>query len=422
MIAQDAAGSQGFEHLEQLVLRETRELYGTLAEAPSAQAAEQLVLDWSRRVGCQVLQAGLQARVEQVQAQASRDCRCGGRRHVHARRSRTVLTLLGAVQVVREYRRCQGCGARAFPAEAWLGWEHGFSRLVEAAVAWQTAAMPFREALTGLQRFCGVALSLAAAHRIAGRWGAAPLRPAPYAERVPGRLVVEIDGTHAHVEGAWHEIKLASFAAWRRGRPGKVSYVADWLSAQCFAEPLWQEAVVRGAPTATAIAVVADGAAWIWDLATTILPRPVQILDRYHVCEHLWQAGRVVAGDGTPETAALVERWQKDLFHGHCEVLEAELRELGGAVRDPDEVLRKTANYLQTHQARLRYPRFRAAGWPIGSGIVEGGCKHVIGLRFKRKSARWKAPGMRAILNLRLDILNDRWDDRCRQIRSAQTH
>lgn len=61
---------------------------------------------------------------------------------------------------------------------------------------------------------------------------------------------------------------------------------------------------------------------------------------------------------------------------------------------------------------------FRGAGWPIGSGVVEGGCKNVIDLRFKRKSARWKTPGLRAILHLRLDILNDRWGTRCDHLRS----
>jgi hypothetical protein len=278
--------------------------------------------------------------------------------------------------------------------------------------------MPYREALAGLRRFCGVELSLSAAQQVAARWGEAQLRPQPYAERVNGRLVVEIDGTQAHVDGAWHEVKLASYLQWYRGKPGKVTYVADWLNAQAFTEPVWQEALVRGAPTAKAVAVVADGAPWIWDTATTVLPRSTEILDWYHACEHLWEAGRAVHGLESPETAALVGRWKGELRRGHSEGLEEELRELSGAVGDADGVLRRTANYLATHQARLRYPLFRQARWPIGSGVVEGGCKHVIGVRFKRKSARWKAPGMRAILHLRLDILNDRWENRCDCLRS----
>jgi hypothetical protein len=418
MIAQDAAGSHIFEAVKQLVLQEARELCSALAAAPSGAAAEQMALEWSRNVGRQVLQAGLQARVEQVQGQAQRDCKCAGRRQIHSQRWRTVLTLLGPVRVERAYLRCQSCGAWSFPADEWLGWQHGCSHLLEEAVAWQVAAMPYREALKGLRKLCGVELSLAAAQQIAGRWGAAELKLQPYAQRVKGRMVVEIDGTMAHVDGAWHEIKLATCMPWCRGKPGQTTYVADWLTAEQFAEPLWREVVARGAPTAKAIAVVADGAPWIWDLANTVLSRPVEILDWYHACEHLWQAGRVVQGDGTPETAALVGRWKGELRGGHSEGLEEELRELAGTVGDPDQVLRKTANYLATHQTRLRYPLFRAAGWPIGSGVVEGGCGHVVGLRFKRKSTRWKAPGLRAILHLRLDLLNDRWENRCDYLRS----
>lgn len=417
MIAQDAAGSQQVKQLGQLLVAEIEWLWGELMAAPSGEAAEQLTLEWSRRVGRQVLGAALQAQVEKVEAQAERECPCGARQRVHSRQPRTVLTLLGTARVKRRYLRCTRCGQHRIPADAWLGWQHGFSHLLEEAVAWQAAAMPYRAALKGLHKLCGVELSLAAAEQIAARWGTAQLTAEPYAQRVKGRLVVEIDGTMAHVDGAWHEIKLATCMDWRRGKPGKVSYVADWLSAEQFAEPLWREALARGAPAATAVAVVADGAPWIWELAGTVLSRPTEILDFYHACEHLWQAGRVVHGEGTAETAALVGRWKGELRHGHCEGLEEELRELASTVGDPDQVLRKTANYLQTHQARMRYPLFRAAGWPIGSGVVEGGCGHVVGLRFKRKSTRWKAPGLRAILHLRLDLLNDRWENRCEYLR-----
>jgi hypothetical protein len=325
--------------------------------------------------------------------------------------------MLGATRVRRRYLRCSRCGRHRIPADAWLGWRSGFSPVLEEAVAWQAAALPYRQALEGLRKFCGVELSLAAAQQIAARWGAVELTPPPYAHKVRGRLVVEIDGTAAHVDGAWHEIKVATFMGWRQGVSHGTSYIADWLPAAHFAQPLWREALARGAPTARAVAVVADGAPWIWDTAQTVLSRPVEILDWYHACEHLWAAGRVVHGEGTPETATLVARWKRELRRGHSEGLEEELRELAQTVPDPNQVLCKTANYLQTHQARVRYPLFRAAGWPIGSGVVEAGCKNVVALRFKRKSARWKAPGMRAVLHLRLDMLNDRWDNRCDHLR-----
>jgi hypothetical protein len=422
--------------LERLVVKELRELVGQVGAAHSGEAAEAMVLQWSRRVGRQVLEWSLQARVAQVEAQASRECECAthqpcrprsargraavaGQRYVHSRRPRTVLTLMGAVRVRRRYLRCRCCGAGGFAADEWLGWKGAFSHLVEEAVAHEVAALPYRQALAGLQKLCGIEISLNGARAIAARWGAAQLTPAPYQQRVHGRLVVEIDGTTAHLEDGWREVKVATCMELRQGQPHQVSYVADWLPAEQFAHTIWQEALARGAPTASATAVIGDGAAWIWETSALLFPRATEILDWYHASQHLWQAGRAVSGDGTAETTALVKRWESQLWDGYSEAVEEEMRELAPTVRDADEALRKTANYLATHQARLRYPLFRAAGWPIGSGVAEGGCKHVIDLRFKRKSTRWKKPGARAVLHLRLDRLNQRWDDRSDYIRKA---
>jgi hypothetical protein len=279
--------------------------------------------------------------------------------------------------------------------------------------------MPYREALKGLRKLCGVELSLSGAQAIVARWGGEALWPAPYGQRVKGRLVVEIDGTTAHLEEGWREVKVGTCMRWHKGQAQAVSYVADWLPAEGFAEPLWREALARGAPTAAALAVIGDGAPWIWETASTLFPRATEILDWYHACEHLWQAARVVHGEESPETKALVGRWESELWQGHSEALEEGMRELARTVRDPEGVLRKTADYLATHQARLRYPQFRAAGWPVASGVVEGACKHLIDLRFKRKSTRWTKAGARAVLHLRLDRLNNRWENRCDYLRKA---
>jgi len=418
MIPCNADGSRLLARLEELVVAEVRSVWKALQGAASGEAAEKAVVEWSRKVGRAVLEAGVQARIEMVQQEDSA-CPCGGKSRVHSHRCRTVLTLLGAVPLTRQYRQCRECGRRSFPADGWLGWEGAFSGRLEEAVAWSVAALPYRAALEGLRRFCGIELSLSAAQEMAGRWGGGRLELAGYEEPVKGRLGVEIDGAMAHIDGEWREVKLASFLCWRAGKADAISYVADWLNSEEFREPLWREALVRGAPEAREVAVVADGAAWIWQTANTLFPRATEILDFYHASEHLWQAGRVVHGEATPQTQALVKRWKAALRQGFSEGLEEELRELAGQIRDPQEVLRKTADYLDHHQARLRYPLFRQAGWPIGSGIVEGGCKHVIGLRFKRNSARWKKPGFRAILHLRLDLLSNRWDKRCELMRKA---
>ena len=202
-------------------------------------------------------------------------------------------------------------------------------------------------------------------------------------------------------------------------KPEAISYVAEWETAEEFRTTLWQEALVRGAPTARSVVVLGDGAPWIWETASYLFPRAVQILDWYHLTEHLWEAGKVVHKEGTPETRELVEQWKSEVWEGRSEGVEAHLRELVAAGHDDGEhTLRKCADYLQTHQSRIRYHLFRAMGLPVGSGVVEGACKHVVGLRFKRQSTRWTKAGARAVLRLRLDRLNGRWEQRSRLLRA----
>ncbi len=252
--------------------------------------------------------------------------------------------------------------------------------------------------------------------------------------RQPKDMGIAMDGAKVHIrQEGWKELKvgcLFDIAMWPTpdketgdlidvAHAVRNSYVAHLGGPEVFGQLVWAEARQRAWTQARETIALGDGAPWIWNLVKDHFYDSRQGVDWYHATEHLWQAGRAVHGEGTPETQALVKGWKSDLRQGFSESLEQELRELAGQVGDPQEVLRKTADYLNHQQARLRYPLFRAAGWPIGSGIAEGGCKNVIGLRFKRKSARWKKPGFRAVLYLRLDVLNQRWEKRCDFLRKA---
>jgi len=416
MIAQIRVGS---ERLEELAAQEARGLWERLRSAPDGEEAEQLVLDWSRKLGRRMLEMALQARLEEVEGQAQRACGCGGCQHVHSHQPRTCLTLLGPVRVRRRYLRCPRCGTHQIPADRFLGWRGAFSTHLEEAVAHEVAGLPYRQALAGLRKLLGVELSVAGAQAIVARWGEAKLEPVPYQQRIEGRMLVALDGTTAHLEEGWKEVKVGVLAEWHGKQPEAKSYVAQWASVEEFAEPLWAEAIARGAPTAEQVAVVGDGANAVWTLANHLFPRAVEILDFYHASEHLWEAAKVVYGEGSESTQALGSRWEEALRQGYGEGIQEELRELVSRGRDRDETLRKCADYLETHQSRMRYPQFRQAGWPIGSGVVEGACKDLIDLRFKRKSTRWSRLGAEAVLHLRLDRFNARWQTRRAHMRQA---
>jgi hypothetical protein len=423
------------EQVKAALVREFEGVWEQVVSAPGATAAEQRVQAWVREVGRQVLEAGLQAAIEQRE-RAPQEC-CGVRMERHARERREVLTVLGLVRIRRRYLRCPRCRAHQRPTDAWLGWRGGFSPAVEELVAWECAALPYREGLASLEKLAGLAVSVEAAEGIVAHWGATPLALAPQAEPIRQDAVVEIDGTTVFIEEQWREVKLGTFFAWDRPQeaarrrlpaehapppqaPQARSYVAKCEPAAHFSETLWQEALVRGTATARSVAVLGDGAAWIWNLADTLFPRATQILDWYHLTEHLWKAAKVVHGEGTTPTERLAKRWETEVWEGRSEGVEEHLRELVREGRDDrDQTLRKGADYLQTHQHRIRYPLFREMGWPVASGVVEAGCKQVIGMRMKRKSTRWSEPGAEAVLRLRVDRLSNRWPQRLAHVRRA---
>lgn len=413
MIAQN---QQQWQQLAQRMVAEVEQLWQGLDQVETGDALEAMVHQWAAGAGRQVLQALCQEAVRRREQGVAPQC-CGASMDYHSRRWRTVKTLLGDVRLRRRYYRCLRCGRSLFPADGWLGWRGDFSHRVQEAVAWECSLLPYRQARGSLAKLAGIELSVDAAERLVRRWGEEELSPAPYAERVDKDLVIEIDGTKTHLEDGWREVKVAACFSWDRAdsdaEPQAVTYSADWESAEQFRETLWQEALARGVTTARSVAVIGDGAPWIWEMVGHIFPRAVQILDWYHLSEHLWSAAKLVHGEGSPETTVLVDRWKAEMREGRSEGVEEELRELVAAGKDDaEDTLRKCADYLQTHQHRLRYHLFRQHGWPVGSGVVEGACKHLIGLRFKRQSTRWTKQGARAVLHLRLDRLNRRWQQR----------
>jgi hypothetical protein len=422
-IASMIAQAQRWEQVEEHVVAELRQVWEAARHAGSGDEVEAAVQAWQRETGAWVMATLCQQAIEQQERQASPQC-CGQRMDLHSRQARQVTTLLGTVGLRRRYYRCLQCGRSHYPADAWLGWQGGFSFGVQELVAWECAALPYREALASLEKLAGVVVGKHAALDIAARWGKEGLPATPYRERVAQDLIIEIDGTTVHLEEGWKELKVGAFFSWDRfapeAKPQAVSYVADWRSAEQFKELLDEEALVRGAPTARSQVVLGDGAAWVWETASHLFPQAVQILDWYHLSQHLWTAAKVVHGEGSEATQGLARSWEGEVRAGRSEGVEEHLRELVGEGQDDGEhTLRKGADYLQTHQHRIRYHLFEAMGLPIGSGVVEGACKQVVGLRFKRKSTRWGLPGGRAILHLRLDRLNGRWPLRMQHLRKA---
>ena len=139
----------------------------------------------------------------------------------------------------------------------------------------------------------------------------------------------------------------------------------------------------------TAIAVVlGDGAVWIWNLADQHFPDATQIVDLYHARQHLWNVAALLHSHDPVAKKLWMVPMKELLDNGNIEVLVARLREIAAehtnAHLNLAEEILKEAEYFATNASRMRYPDFCHKGFFVGSGVIEAGCKSVVGARLKR--------------------------------------
>jgi hypothetical protein len=366
-------------------------------------------------------------------------------------RTKHLQTILGAVHIRRAYYYCGQCpedrGRGVIPKDQELdvvgtSFSPGLRRLMARVGAQQ----PFDAARRDLAEVAGVVVATKALERISEAVGAAA-EAANEAERATlrtataqpspatHRLYIEMDGTGVPVvpketqgragkaadgTAKTREAKLGCVftqfhfdaEGWPVRDPDATTYVGAIETAEQFGPRLHAEAVRRGLTPATTVIVLADGAPWIWNRADEHFPGAVQIVDLYHAREHLEAVGRLAFGSGSAAGTAWVAARRDDLDDGDVDVIIAEIRKLPAA-SDPNrqDELRKEAEYFETNKLRMCYRYFRGRGFFVGSGVVEAGCKTVIGQRLKQSGMRWTVAGANAVIALRCRLLGDRWDD-----------
>src|SRR5262249_38614655 len=210
-------------------------------------------------------------------------------------------------------------------------------------------------------------------HRIAGRQ-----EPLPQSPLQPDKACLFADGTTIHSAGDWHEIRVATATAEdAAGKPLTRQSRARFLPVADFAWLLVLLARAIGYPNARLRAFIADGAHWLWKVADDYFPSAIQILDWYHLAEHVHKAATGVFGEGSPEAAAWARARQAELWDGQAAVAQAAVEAEAARLRAPAKraALHELRTYLENNRGRLDYPRYRELGLPIGSGQVEAQCK-----------------------------------------------
>ncbi|MGH3716467.1 MAG: ISKra4-like element ISDesp4 family transposase, partial [Micromonosporaceae bacterium] len=191
--------------------------------------------------------------------------------------------------------------------------------------------------------------------------------------------------------------------------PDTTSYAHTFDPVEQFTTLVHAEALRRGAEDVRQLVFLGDGATWIWKMATKILPEATQIVDIYHAREHVHDLAKQLAPTlGDDQQAWLADRLA-NLDQGDIEALvqATTALPLTGADREQADT---ALDYFIKNAQRMRYAVFRELGMVIGSGVVEAGCKTVVGQRLKLSGMRQNTPGATGILTLRCHRDSNRWD------------
>jgi hypothetical protein len=327
------------------------------------------------------------------------------------------------VRLRRLYLVCPACHSSRYPLDERLGIGGFVSPAAQRLLCLGGASWSFDTARANLKELCGLSAcdntirAVCHAHGGAMRdWQRDDAGASEAFRAADGDVEFQTDGTMVNTTNGWREMRLSIFAKRTRGEPIRTTkhwqqrdlpkpHVRVIQAAIRTGEQLgpgwWRMAARLGLPDTSAITVLADGAKWIWNQLAEHLPGVVGVLDIYHASEHLWAAAHAHFGEGRAEARAWVARRRESLLRGGAPAL---LAELVGAQWDG------LRSYFEPHVDHTGYASRLRSGQSIGSGLVEGACKQVIGRRLKQTGARWKVRRAERMATLCAIQASDQWD------------
>ncbi len=425
---------------------EVRRLAAALAarQTPDFEAWESLLLQAARQGGAGVLGSLLTHWQRHAPRQAVL-CPCGQRMGSRGRRAKNLLTTLGPVPFHRSFYRCERCHQSRFPDDEQLDIvQTTYSPGVRRLMARAGSQTQFQQAAEDLLCYAGLKIEPREIERVAeaaGREVEAWLgeeqsqtlhTPLPLAS-ISGRsakLYISFDGTGVPVRknelqgrrgkqpdgsARTREAKLGCVftqvgldpEGYPQRDPNSTTYVGAIESSTLFGWRIYAEALRRGLAQAKEVAVLTDGARYNRTIALTHFPEAIHIVDLFHAYEHLNLLAHILWG---PEAKA-PKSWRDLLEAGEISGLLRKAGRQRMACSKSKQVLLKELGYFENNAPQMRYADYRAKQYFVGSGVVEAGCRTVIGQRLKQSGMRWSVRGANAIIALRCCIMSGRFED-----------
>lgn len=398
-------------------------------------------------VGAKALES-LLAGIGSGQSSGTVQCSCGASMLSHGQRSKRILTILGSVSYTRSRFQCPSCGKTRYPGDELLDIVHtsrspGVRRMMTRAGSQST----FKEASQDLSLYAGLSVSPKDIERVAENHGMdleewdheeqqsslREDRPIPLNKTIPV-LYISYDGTGVPMTGSelvGRKGKQADGSAKTREAklgcvftqtstdskgfairdPDTTSFVGQIETAEEFGWRIYGEAVRRGIESAHQVVVLGDGAEWIRGVAEMHFSGALQIVDLYHAREHVANLAKLLFSPCESRIVEYRHQWWAKLDAGAVETIIAQASQ--HLPQDPLQLklVRTELGYLEKNKERMRYSSFRSKGLFVGSGVIEAGCKSIVGGRLKRSGMEWSLRGANAILSLRCALLSNRFED-----------
>ena len=355
--------------------------------------------------------------------------------------SKQIETLFGPVRITRNaYYDPTKCKSR-HPLDEALQLVGAFTPALAGLICQGAAEMSFATLETHLEQFAGLQIGARRLHRLARRIGPAfaeamaePQEPGGQEHR-EARFYAQLDGTGIPLRreeldevagrqpdgtARTREVKVAAcFTQTLLGAqkeplrdPDSTTYAATTERCGPFADLALTEARRRAMGTAAEIVVISDAAEWIKRTVGTHFPEAVWVLDWYHATEYIHDIATRLHGLENSAASRQAKAWKDMALRDQIgEVIKEANAQAAALPEDQRELVEQKVAYLKKNQDGMMYGTFRKKNMFIGSGVVEGACKHLVGKRLKQGGMFWSVQGAKEVLSYRTAVLSNRFEE-----------
>ena len=407
----------------------------TLYESNDLEAIERSFRDDILDIGNKAFAALLQEQANRIDRQEKHNDEL----KYCCQRSKQIHTLLGALTIHRGYYlHCESNSHRfRFDEKFGLG-KSSYSPGAQRAISKLGAYLPFGFSDVELKELTGIDYGAKAVERITKEVGAEVVEYNKGKDKqmpentTSTTMYLAMDGTGIPMTGSalagrkgkqtpeakTREVKLGCiFTQSKTGADNypqrdeaSTTYLGGIISAKELGERIYREAQARNY-TRYRIAILGDGAIWIWNIATDLFPGAIQIVDLYHAREHFWNVAKVFFGNGSIEANIWGHCRKEELDNGDVEAVIQAISSLKANNAEQKQVQKSEIGYFQKNIKRMRYNVFRQMGLFVGSGVLEAGCKTLVGQRLKQSGMHWSLDGAESVIGLRCCIFSNQWED-----------